>query len=77
MPLWLGIVLMVVFFIGGVALGIYLSRRQFEQEVTKYPRLNKDALRLMMGQMGQKPSEARVNQVYQQIVNQQKKQAKK
>ncbi|MBF8970092.1 MULTISPECIES: YneF family protein [unclassified Streptococcus] len=77
MPLWLGILLIVVFFIAGVALGIYLSRRQFEQEIAQYPRLNKDALRVMMGQMGQKPSEARVNQVYQQIVNQQKKQAKK
>lgn len=77
MALWLAIILIVVFFIGGVALGIYLTRRQVEQEMSQYPRLNKDALRVMMGQMGQKPSEARVNQVYQQIVNQQKKQAKK
>ena len=67
MNLGLAILLIVLAFAGGVALGIYLSRRQVENYIADKPILDENALRLMMSQMGQKPSEAKVQQVLRQI----------
>ncbi len=77
MNLGLDILLIVLAFAGGVALGIYLSRRQVENYIADKPVLDENALRLMMSQMGQKPSEAKVQQVLRQIKSQQKWQARK
>lgn len=59
MNLGLAILLIVLAFAGGVALGIYLSRKQVENYIADKPVLDENALRLMMSQMGQKPSEAK------------------
>ena len=77
MNLGLAILLIVLAFAGGVALGIYLSRRQVENYIADKPIWNENALRLMMSQMGQKPSEAKVQQVLRQIKSQQKVASKK
>ncbi|HEL2057711.1 TPA: YneF family protein [Streptococcus suis] len=66
------ILLVVLALAGGVALGIYLSRKQVEKFIADKPILDENALRLMMSQMGQKPSEAKVQQVLRQIKSQQK-----
>ncbi len=77
MNLGLAILLIVLAFAGGVALGIYLSRKQVENYIADKPVLDENALRLMMSQMGQKPSEAKVQQVLRQIKSQQKVASKK
>ncbi|MTB64445.1 YneF family protein [Streptococcus sp. zg-86] len=77
MNLGLAIVLIIVAFAGGVALGIYLSRKQVENYIADKPILDENALRAMMSQMGQKPSEAKVQQVLRQIKSQQKVATKK
>ncbi|MBF0778074.1 YneF family protein [Streptococcus cuniculi] len=77
MDLGLAIVLIIVAFAGGVALGIYLSRKQVENYIADKPVLDENALRAMMSQMGQKPSEAKVQQVLRQIKSQQKITTKK
>ncbi len=77
MNLGLAILLIVLAFAGGVALGIYLSRRQVKTTLLDKPILDENALRLMMSQMGQKPSEAKVQQVLRQIKSQQKVASKK
>ncbi|HFU3725939.1 TPA: YneF family protein [Streptococcus suis] len=77
MNLGLAILLIVLAFAGGVVLGIYLSRRQVENYIADKPILDENALRLMMSQMGQKPSEAKVQQVLRQIKSQQKVASKK
>lgn len=77
MNIGLDILLIVLAFAGGVALGIYLSRRQVENYIADKPILDENALRLMMSQMGQKPSEAKVQQVLRQIKSQQKVARKK
>lgn len=66
------ILLVVLALAGGVALGIYLSRKQVEKMIADKPILDENALRLMMSQMGQKPSEAKIQQVLRQIKSQQK-----
>ncbi|HFI0394609.1 TPA: YneF family protein [Streptococcus suis] len=77
MNVGLAILLIVLAFAGGVVLGIYLSRKQVENYIADKPVLDENALRLMMSQMGQKPSEAKVQQVLRQIKSQQKAASKK
>ncbi|MGT2845693.1 YneF family protein [Streptococcus massiliensis] len=75
MALWLALILIVAAFAGGSFLGMFLARRQMEDYLEKNPPLNEDVIRTMMSSMGQKPSEAKVQQVVRQI-NRQQKQAK-
>ena len=72
MNLVLAIFLIMAAFAGGVILGMYLLRRQVEKEFAENPRLNVEAVRTLLGASGQRPSEAKVQQVYRQIINQQK-----
>ncbi|MDE7481121.1 YneF family protein, partial [Streptococcus agalactiae] len=53
---------------GGLVGGIFIARKQIEKEIGEHPRLTPDAIREMMSQMGQKPSEAKVQQTYRNIV---------
>ncbi|MDG3131623.1 YneF family protein [Streptococcus suis] len=79
MQLGIGLVILLVLlaFAGGVGLGIFLARKQVENYIADKPVLDENALRLMMSQMGQKPSEAKVQQVLRQIKSQQKAAIKK
>lgn len=77
MNLGLAILLIVVALLGGVALGLYLARKQVQDYIADKPILDENSLRLMMSQMGQKPSEAKVQQVLRQIKSQQKQAVKK
>lgn len=72
MNLFLGILLIILAFFGGMVAGMFLLRRQFEKEFASNPRLNVEAVRMLLGASGQRPSEAKVQQVYRQIINQQK-----
>ncbi|MCP1638806.1 YneF family protein [Streptococcus gallinaceus] len=77
MNLALAIVLILAALAGGVALGMYLSRKQVQDYIADKPVLDENALRLMMSQMGQKPSEAKVQQTLRQIKASQKAANKK
>lgn len=72
MNLVLAIFLIMAAFAGGVILGMYLLRRQVEKEFAENPRLNVEAVRTLLSASGQRPNEAKVQQVYRQIINQQK-----
>lgn len=73
MQLGIGLVILLVVLgvAAGVVLGFYLSRKQVEKFIADKPILDENALRAMMSQMGQKPSEAKVQQVLRQIKAQQ------
>lgn len=62
------ILLIIVALFGGLVGGIFIARKQIEKEIGGHPRLTPDAIREMMSQMGQKPSEAKVQQTYRNIV---------
>ena len=62
------IILIIVALFGGLVGGIFIARKQIEKEIGEHPRLTPDAIREMMSQMGQKPSEAKVQQTYRNIV---------
>lgn len=62
------ILLIIVALFGGLVGGIFIARKQIEKEIGEHHRLTPDAIREMMSQMGQKPSEAKVQQTYRNIV---------
>lgn len=66
-------ILLVIVALGvGVFGGIFIARKQIEKEIGEHPRLTPEAIREMMSQMGQKPSEAKIQQTYRNIVKQSK-----
>lgn len=66
------ILLLIVALGVGVFGGIFIARKQIEKEIGEHPRLTPEAIREMMSQMGQKPSEAKIQQTYRNIVKQSK-----
>lgn len=72
----LAIFLIILAFGGGAVLGVFLARKQMEKYLEENPPLNENVIRTMMSQMGQKPSEAKVQQVVRQV-NKQQRNAKK
>ncbi|HER0001666.1 TPA: YneF family protein [Streptococcus pyogenes] len=66
------ILLLIVALGVGVFGGIFIARKQIEKEIGEYPRLTPEAIREMMSQMGQKPSEAKIQQTYRNIIKQSK-----
>ena len=48
MNLFLGILLIILAFFGGMVAGMFLLRRQFEKEFASNPRLNIEAVRTLL-----------------------------
>lgn len=67
MALWLAIVLIIVALIGGTALGFFIARKYMENYLKENPPINENMLRMMMMQMGQKPSEKKIRQMMAQM----------
>ncbi|AJD91104.1 MULTISPECIES: YneF family protein [Jeotgalibacillus] len=63
MELWLAIVLIVVALLAGVALGFFIARKYMMTYLKKNPPINEQMLRMMMMQMGMKPSQKKINQM--------------
>lgn len=47
----------------GVALGFFIARKYMENYLKKNPPINEQMLRVMMMQMGMKPSQKKINQM--------------
>ncbi|EGQ27431.1 YneF family protein [Mammaliicoccus sciuri] len=77
MNLVLAIVLIVVALIGGVALGFFIARKYMMNYLKENPPINEQMLRMMMMQMGQKPSQKKINQMMAQMNKVQDKPDKK
>ncbi|MFB9861297.1 YneF family protein [Salinicoccus siamensis] len=63
MATWIWILIVIVALIGGVALGFFLARKYMMDYLEKNPPINEEMLRMMMMQMGQKPSQKKINQM--------------
>lgn len=84
MNLGIAILLIILAAFGGLAVGLFIlrkeSEKQFNSYLDKYVLMDVDGLRSIMSQMGQKPSEVKVQQTFNQLKQAQKKaqaQAKK
>lgn len=60
---WIWILIVIVALAGGTALGFFLARKYMMDYLEKNPPINEDVLRMMMMQMGQKPSQKKINQM--------------
>ena len=70
----LGTVLVVLIALGaliaGVALGFFIARKYMMNYLKKNPPINEQMLRTLMMQMGQKPSQKKINQMMRSMSNQ-------
>lgn len=57
----------------GTVIGVMVTRRAVKQQLEENPPLNEDMLRMMMMQMGRKPSETQIHQMMQNLRHQAKK----
>lgn len=60
---WIWILIVIAVFVGGLALGFFLARKYMMDYLEKNPPINEEMLRIMMMQMGQKPSQKKINQM--------------
>lgn len=74
-PIW--IILIVVALLGGIALGFFFARKYMMNYLKENPPINEQMLRMMMMQMGQKPSQKKINQMMAQMSKMQDKPEKK
>ena len=72
MNTFLWILLVIIALLAGLVGGTFIARKQMEKYLEENPPLNEDVIRNMMSQMGQKPSEAKVQQFVRQMNKQQK-----
>ncbi|KEK23160.1 YneF family protein [Bacillus gaemokensis] len=73
MPIWLGILVGVLALVAGVALGFFIARKYMMNYLEKNPPINEQMLKMMMMQMGQKPSQKKINQMMSAMSKQQMK----
>ncbi|WP_096154546.1 MULTISPECIES: YneF family protein [Bacillus] len=72
MELWLAISLIVVALLAGVALGFFIARKYMMSYLKKNPPINEQMLKVMMMQMGMKPSQKKITQMMKAMNNQMK-----
>lgn len=70
---WWGYLLIFVALLAGIAIGFFLARRYMMDYLKKNPPINEQMIRVMMMQMGMKPSQKKINQMMNVINKQQPK----
>ncbi|TXL67771.1 YneF family protein [Cerasibacillus terrae] len=61
---WYWVVLLVIAaLVAGVALGFFIAKRYMMKYLKENPPINEQMLRTLMMQMGQKPSQKKINQM--------------
>ncbi|MFN2747314.1 MULTISPECIES: YneF family protein [Bacillus] len=72
MDLWVVILVGILALLAGVALGFFIARKYMMNYLKKNPPINEQMLRMMMMQMGMKPSQKKINQMMKAMENQTK-----
>jgi uncharacterized protein len=70
--MWIYILVGVLALAAGVLLGFFIARKYMMNYLKKNPPINENMLRTMMMQMGQKPSQKKINQMMKAMNNQMK-----
>lgn len=71
--LWLYILVGVLALLAGLVLGFFIARKYMMDYLKKNPPINEQMLKMMMMQMGMKPSQKKINQMMQTMNKQQMK----
>jgi uncharacterized protein len=61
--MWVTVLVGVLALIAGVALGFFLARKYMMTYLKDNPPINEQMLKMMMMQMGMKPSQKKINQM--------------
>jgi len=69
---WIVLITIVALLVGA-ALGFFIARKYMMNYLEKNPPINEQMLRTLMMQMGQKPSQKKINQMMRAMNNQTKK----
>lgn len=67
------VLIAVIALIVGTVIGVMVTRSAVKKQLEQNPPLNEDMLRMMMMQMGRKPSETQIHQMMQNLRHQAKK----
>ncbi|MDQ0178516.1 YneF family protein [Bacillus chungangensis] len=70
---WMYTLVGVIALLAGVALGFFIARKYMMNYLKKNPPINEQMLKMMMMQMGMKPSQKKINQMMQAMSKQQMK----
>ncbi|GGE63156.1 YneF family protein [Priestia taiwanensis] len=70
--MWMYILVGVLSAVAGIAIGFFIARKTMMSYLQKNPPINEQMLRVMMAQMGQKPSQKKINQMMKAMNNQMK-----
>ena len=73
MDTWIWVIIVIVALIGGVVIGFFAARQYMMKYLKENPPINEQMLRMMMAQMGRKPSEKQVKQMMNQMNKMQNK----
>lgn len=73
----LAVLLIILALIGGLVGGFFIARKYMMDYFEKNPPIDEDTLRMLMIQMGQKPSERKINQMMSSMKARQKKKEKR
>lgn len=61
--MWVYILVGVLALLAGLALGFFIARKYMMDYLKKNPPINEQMLKMMMMQMGMKPSQKKINQM--------------
>ena len=61
--MWPYILVGVLALLGGIAIGFFIARKYMMTYLKKNPPINEQMLKMMMMQMGMKPSQKKINQM--------------
>lgn len=61
--MWLNILIGVIALVVGILIGFFIARKTMENYLKKNPPFNEQMLRAMLMQMGQNPSQKKINQM--------------
>jgi uncharacterized protein len=70
--MWMYILVGLLSAVAGAAIGFFIARKTMMSYLKKNPPINEQMLRVMMAQMGQKPSQKKINQMMKAMNNQMK-----
>jgi len=66
---WLYFLVGFLCLLAGIALGFFIARKYMMDYLKKNPPINENMLRVMLMQMGQKPSQKKINQMMKAMQN--------
>lgn len=67
LPIWSFVLIVIACIIGGAIAGFFGARYFFKKQLEKNPPVNEKMIRVMLTQMGRKPSEKQVREIMRQM----------